>query len=61
MDCARRSAEADRFRVVTGDAYASKVVERGGKFYGYAPVTHAAIPGKAIGVAVADSPTGCLP
>lgn len=42
----------------SGDAYASKVVERDGTFYWYAAVTHATIPGKAIGVAVADSPTG---
>lgn len=41
-----------------GDAYASKVIERDGKFFWYAPVTHATIKGKGIGVAVANSPTG---
>ncbi|WP_428329443.1 glycoside hydrolase family 43 protein [Mucilaginibacter sp.] len=40
------------------DAWASQVIERDGKFYWYVAVEHAAIPGKAIGVAVADSPTG---
>lgn len=50
--------KATDFAWAKGDAYASKVVERNGKFYWYAPVTHAAIPGKAIGVAVADNPTG---
>ena len=46
------------FAWASGDAYASKVVERDGTFYWYAAVTHATSPGKAIGVAVADSPTG---
>ncbi|RAK69294.1 glycoside hydrolase family 43 protein [Hymenobacter edaphi] len=40
------------------DAWASQVVERGGKFYWYAAVEHGTVPGKAIGVAVSDSPTG---
>ena len=40
------------------DAWASQVVERGGKFYWYAAVEHGSVPGKAIGVAVSDSPTG---
>ncbi|MDO7873314.1 glycoside hydrolase family 43 protein [Hymenobacter sp. ASUV-10] len=40
------------------DAWASQVVERNGKFYWYAAVEHGTIPGKAIGVAVSDSPTG---
>lgn len=40
------------------DAWASQVIERNGKFYWYAAVTHNTIHGKAIGVAVADSPTG---
>ncbi|MCC9134899.1 glycoside hydrolase family 43 protein [Pontibacter silvestris] len=42
----------------SGDAWASHVVERNGKFYWYATVTHKDIPGKAVGVAVSDSPTG---
>ncbi|UOQ67580.1 glycoside hydrolase family 43 protein [Hymenobacter volaticus] len=40
------------------DAWASQVIERNGKFYWYAAVEHATINGKAIGVAVSDSPTG---
>ena len=40
------------------DAWASQVMARNGKFYWYAAVEHGTIPGKAIGVAVADSPTG---
>jgi beta-xylosidase len=40
------------------DAWASQVVERNGKFYWYVAITHATIPGKSIGVAVSDSPTG---
>jgi len=40
------------------DAWASQVVERNGKFYWYVAVEHATIHGKAIGVAVSDSPTG---
>lgn len=46
------------FSWAKGDAYASKVIERDGKFFWYAPVTHAKIGGKAVGVAVAGSPTG---
>ncbi|RYY27799.1 MAG: glycoside hydrolase [Sphingobacteriaceae bacterium] len=40
------------------DAWASQVIERNGKFYWYVAITHNTIHGKAIGVAVADSPTG---
>jgi beta-xylosidase len=40
------------------DAWASQVIERNGKFYWYVAVEHGTIPGKAIGVAVSDSPTG---
>lgn len=40
------------------DAWASQVVERAGKFYWYVAISHATIPGKAIGVAVADDPLG---
>ena len=42
----------------SGQAWASQVIERGGKFYFYAAVQHAALRSKAIGVAVSDSPTG---
>ncbi|MEO5892644.1 MAG: glycoside hydrolase family 43 protein [Ferruginibacter sp.] len=40
------------------DAWASQVIERNGKFYWYVATEHATIPGKAIGVAVADNPAG---
>ncbi|WP_163714667.1 glycoside hydrolase family 43 protein [Mangrovibacterium lignilyticum] len=40
------------------DAWAAQVIERNGKFYWYITTTHATIHGKAIGVAVSDSPTG---
>jgi len=40
------------------DAWASQVIERNGKFYWYVATEHAAVPGKSIGVAVADKPTG---
>jgi arabinoxylan arabinofuranohydrolase len=41
------------------DAWASEVEEKDGKFYFYATVEHDETdPGKAIGVAVSDSPTG---
>jgi len=40
------------------DAWASQVIERNGKFYWYVSTTHKDIHGKAIGVAVSDSPIG---
>jgi len=46
------------FEWAKGDAWASKVIERNGKFYWYVAVNHATIPGQSIGVAVSDSPTG---
>lgn len=46
------------FAWAKGDAWASQVVERNGKFYWYVAVTHGTITGKAIGVAVSDSPVG---
>ena len=46
------------FTWASGDAWASQVIERNGKFYWYVAVTHGTIPGKAIGVAVSDSPVG---
>jgi len=46
------------FSWASGQAWAAHVVERGGKFYYYVTVEHATIPGKSIGVAVADSPIG---
>lgn len=49
---------AKDFEWASGDAWASEVIHRNGKFYWYTTVTHATIEGKAIGVAVSDSPTG---
>ena len=46
------------FKWASGDAWAAQVIERHGKFYWYVTVTHGSIHGKAIGVAVSDSPTG---
>jgi beta-xylosidase len=46
------------FKWSSGDAWASQAIERNGKFYWYVAVSHAAIPGKAIGIAVSDSPIG---
>ncbi|WP_228850773.1 glycoside hydrolase family 43 protein [Aegicerativicinus sediminis] len=47
------------FAWAKGDAWAAQVIERDGKFYWYVTVTHNdSHPGKAIGVAVADSPIG---
>jgi beta-xylosidase len=40
------------------DAWASQVIERNHKFYWYVAISHKSIHGKAIGVAVADNPTG---
>lgn len=46
------------FKWAKSDAWAAHVVEKEGKFYWYVTVTHDSIPGKAIGVAVADNPAG---
>ncbi len=46
------------FKWAGRDAWAGDVIKRDGKFYFYSTVDHKSIPGKAIGVAVADSPTG---
>lgn len=46
------------FNWASGSAWASQVIERNGKFYWYVTVEHGSIHGKAIGVAVSDSPTG---
>lgn len=47
-----------QFTWAKDDAWASQVIERNGKFYWYVAVEHATVRGKAIGVAVSDSPTG---
>lgn len=49
---------ASNFKWAKGEAWASQVIERNGKFYWYVTVEHGTIPGKSIGVAVSDSPTG---
>ena len=46
------------FAWAKGDAWAGQVIERNGKFYWYATVSHGTIHGKSIGIAVSDSPTG---
>ena len=46
------------FAWARADAWASQVIERNGQFYWYATVDHRMVPGKSIGVAVANSPTG---
>ena len=46
------------FAWAKADAWASQVIERNGKFYWYVALEHGTIPGKAIGVAVSDSPAG---
>jgi beta-xylosidase len=46
------------FAWAKSDAWAGQVIERNGKFYWYVTVEHGTINGKAIGVAVSDSPTG---
>lgn len=50
--------QAKSFEWAKGEAWASQVIERNGKFYWYVTVEHKDIPGKSIGVAVADSPVG---
>lgn len=40
------------------EAWASQVIERNGNFYWYVTVEHTTIPGKSIGVAVAENPLG---
>jgi beta-xylosidase len=46
------------FAWAKSDAWASQVIERKGKFYWYAAVSHGTIHGFSIAVGVADSPTG---
>lgn len=49
---------ATDFSWARGDAYASKVLEHRGKFYWFVSVSPAQSRGKALGVAVADTPAG---
>lgn len=46
------------FKWAVADAWASQVVEKGGKFYFYSTVQNGTTNSKGIGVAVADSPVG---
>ena len=48
----------DTFKWAGRDAWAGDIVKRDGKYYFYSTVDHKTIAGKAIGVAVSDSPTG---
>lgn len=48
----------DIFSWAKGDAWASEVIENEGKFFWFVTVSHKEIHGKAIGVAVSNSPTG---
>jgi beta-xylosidase len=50
--------KAKDFSWASGDAYASKVIRKDNKFYWYVAVTHASVPGKAIGLAVSTDPGG---
>lgn len=50
--------KAKDFSWAKGDAWASQVIEKDGKFYWYVTVRHATINGFAIGVAVGDTPLG---
>ena len=50
--------KATDFPWARGEAWASQVVKRGNKYYWYITAEHKTIRGKAIGVAVSDSPTG---
>ena len=50
--------KASDFTWAKGDAWASQVIERNGKFYWYVTVEHGSVHGKAIGIAVSESPTG---
>lgn len=50
--------KAKDFKWAKGEAWAAQVIERNGKFYWYVTVEHGTIPGKSIGVAVADNPLG---
>lgn len=46
------------FSWAKSSAWAGHVIEKDGKFFWYVPMDHKDVPGKAIGVAVSDSPTG---
>lgn len=46
------------FKWARHSAWASQVIEKNGKFWWYVTAEHDSIQGKAIGVAVSDSPTG---
>ncbi|MBD8488192.1 family 43 glycosylhydrolase [Echinicola sp. CAU 1574] len=48
----------ETFDWAADDAWAAEVIEKNGKFYWYVTVSHKEIHGKAIGIAVADSPIG---
>lgn len=49
---------ATDFAWASGDAYASKVVEKNGRYYWFVSVSQRNKAGKAIGIAISDSPVG---
>ncbi|MCM1312949.1 MAG: glycoside hydrolase family 43 protein [Bacteroides sp.] len=49
---------ATDFPWASGQAWASQTIKRGNKYYWYVTAEHKDIHGKAVGVAVSDSPTG---
>lgn len=58
LDGTSRTFKSERLFLGKGEAWASQVIECDGKFYWYVTVEHKTVPGKSIGVAVSDSPTG---
>jgi beta-xylosidase len=52
------SLNPSSFTWAKGDAFASSILFHANKFFWYVAVSHADIPGKSIGVAVSDHPTG---
>ncbi|WP_114792891.1 glycoside hydrolase family 43 protein [Niabella yanshanensis] len=50
--------KAADFDWAEGGAFATKIIEKAGKFYWFVSVNHKTIKGSAIGVAVSDYPTG---
>jgi arabinoxylan arabinofuranohydrolase len=59
LDVLSADHEGTDFKWAKKDAWASQAIEKNGKFYFYAAVEHDGDhPGKAIGVAVSDRPTG---
>ena len=58
LDRPRLAAQPGQFSWASTNAWAGQAVERNGKFYWYVPIAVRSTGRMAIGVAVADSPTG---